>query len=307
MKRTLSDYEIVTLWEDYMNAAVESAKSGCLPLLFSEAVQKHSGDVHLNRRGRWLGFGKVKISLLKQVDDATTTKAVLELKKQLVSSWLDLQDKVQTEGKREGGEDLFHLAISHELSVAQLLMQQPEHAIVLNHLLLDYQFDACTPKWLRTFQNASMGIDLGFIPIVLIAGFISGGTAIVPLMLIANAVNFLWVGVSHARKRVAANRYKLLQRALLSGNSTQVAEGMKRLETLHRNSREMVVSGTLGAGLTLANLKLVTQTSHLLFTTSIDVKAALDADFGGISSDDDPAELISGERGETCLQIFLRP
>lgn len=302
----LSDYEVVKKWEEYMNTAVEYAKDGYLPLLFSDALQKQSGDVHLNRRGRWLGFGKVELSLLKQVDDATTTKAVVELKEQLVSSWLELRDKEQETYTGKEGEHLFQLAISHELSVAQLLMQQPEHAVTLNHLLLDYQFDSCTPKWLRAFQNASMAIDLAFIPVVLLAGFISGGAAIVPLMLIANAVNFLWVGVSHFRERVAANRYKMLQRALLSGNSTQVAEGLKRLEKLHRNRKEMIVSGTLGSGLTLANMKFLTHHTQVLATTVVDVKAGIDSDYGGVTSDDDRAEIITGDRGESCLQRFLR-
>ena len=151
-----------------------------------------------------------------------------------------------------------------------------------------------------------MAIDLAFVPVVLLVGFISGGAAVVPLMLMANAVNFLWVGVSHARERVAANRYKMLQRALLSGNSTQVAEGMKRLEKIHRNRREMIVSGTLGSALSLANMKALTQSTSLLANTALDVKAGLVADFGGISSEDDPAELITGNQGESCLQRFLR-
>ncbi len=302
----LGDYEVVTLWENYMNTAVEYAQDGYLPLLFSEKLQKQSGDIHLNRRGKWLGFGKVEVPLLRPVDAATTTKAVIELKEQLVSSWLELKDKELTTYTGKDGEYLFQLAISHELSIAQLLTQQPEYAVVLNHLLLDYQFDSCTPQWLRTFQNTSMAIDLAFIPVVLLVGFISGGAAVVPLMLMANAVNFLWVGVSHARERVAANRYKLLQRALLSGNSTQVAEGMKRLEKIHRNRREMILSGTLGSALSLANMKALTQSTSLLANTALDVKAGLVADFGGISSEDDPAELITGNQGESCLQRFLR-
>ena len=302
----LEDYEVITLWENYMNTAVEYAKDGYLPLLFSDAVQKQSGDIHLNRRGRWLGFGKVELTLLKQVDADTTTKAVVELKEQLVSSWLELKDKELATYTDKEGESLFQLAISHELSVAQLLMQQPEHAVVLNHLLLDYQFDSCTPKWLRTFQNVSMAIDLAFVPIVLVAGFISGGTAVVPLMLMANAANFLWVGVSHARARVAASRYKMLQRALLSGNSAQVAEGMQRLEKMHRNRQELIASGTLGTALSLTNMKILTHSTKSLLATSMDIKAGLVSDFGGISSDDDRAEIITGDRGESCLQKFLR-
>ena len=300
----LGDYEVVTSWENYMNTAVEYAQDGYLPLLFSEKLQRQSGDIHLNRRGKWLGFGKVEVPLLRPVDAATTTKAVIELKEQLVSSWLELKDKELTTYTGKDGEHLFQLAISNELSVAQLLMQQPEYAVALNHLLLDYQFDSCTPKWLRTFQNTSMAIDLAFIPVVLLAGFISGGAAVVPLMLMANAVNFMWVGVSHARERVAANRYKMLQRALLSGNSTQVAEGMKRLEKMHRNRQEMIVSGTLGSALSLANMKPLT--SSTLGAMALDLQAGAVADFGGIASEDDPAELITGNQGESCLQRFLR-
>ena len=299
----LSDTEIIALWENYMNTATDYAQDGYLPLLFSATLQKASGDIHLQRRGRWLGFGKVELSLLKPINNATTTDAVYELQQQLMTSWLELKNnehKVYSDG-----EQLFHLVISNEIAVAQLLLQQPAHAIVINHLLLDYQFDSCTPKWLRIFQNTSLAIDLAFIPLAIIASVITGGVAVVPLMLMANAANFLWIGVATAKQRVAANRYKMLQRALLSGNSTQVAAGLQRLEKMHQQRKELIASSTIGSTLTLSNMKMLTNSTKALSATAVDLKAGFMSDLGGFVGDEDSAELITGDTSTSCLQQFL--
>ena len=299
----LKDAEVVTLWENYMNAAVDYAKDGYLPLLFSDSLQKASGDIHLNRRGKWLGLGKVEIKMLKPIEQATTTAAVSELQLQLVTSWLTLKNSQHI--TNPDGEQLFHLLISNEIAVAQLLMQQPDHAIVINHLLLDYQFDSCTPKWLRMFQNTALAIDLAFVPLAIIASAITGGLAVVPLMLMANAANFLWIGVAASRQRVAANRYKMLQRALLSGNSTQVTAGLQRLEKMHRQRKDLIASSTIGSALTVTNMKMLTHTTRAIAATTVDLKAGFMSDFGGFVGDEDNAELITGNTGTSCLQQFL--
>ncbi len=203
--------------------------------------------------------------------------------------------------------------IANEIPTARLLIQDPQHALAATETLLKHQSDPCTPKWLRWFQNAALAIDLAFIPIIIIGSVVSGGTATVPLMIMANSANFLWTGVALARERVAAGRYRILQRSLLTGTSEQVAKGLATLEKLHRNRAELIASGAIGSGMTIANLGIITSTARggvgILRgagTTSIDLSSGIVTDIGGVTSDDDPAELLSGNRGDTCLLEFQR-
>ena len=89
--------------------------------------------------------------------------------------------------------------LNNEIAVAQLLLQNPAHAVVVNDLLLKFQFKPVTPKWLRTFKKFALAADLAFIPIAILGGFVTGGAGLVPILLMANAVNFLWIGGSDGR------------------------------------------------------------------------------------------------------------
>ena len=261
---------------------VEANKRGILPVIFAKATQQKIGSVHLKHMGRFFGFGKVEYKPLKLPTHQVLVHAVGELQRQLIANWVEMQ-ATQTNTKKINARDIYATILNNEIAVAQLLLQNPAHAVVITHLLRKFQHDPTTPKWLRTFKKFALGADLAFLPIALLGGFVTGGVGTVPILLMMNAVNFLWIGGAAAEQIVARNRYRMLERSLLTGNSEQIARGMKVLRALHEKRRDLIVSGAIGAPLTLGNLTLIARGLDNLATVPIDLTAAFSADVETLS------------------------
>lgn len=268
---------IIKAIDAYHCYLVEANKSGILPLIFAPTTQREMGSVHLNHAGRFFGFGRVEYKPLKQPSVQTLAKAMVELKHELIANWVAMQ-AAQADAQKIAARKIYATLLNNEFAVAQLLLQNPAQAVVVASLLREFQHDSATPEWLRTFKKFAIAADLAFIPIALLAGFVTGGVGVVPVLLMANAVNFLWIGGAAAEHIVARNRYRLIERALLTGNSEQIARGMKVLRAFHARRRDLIVSGGVGATLSLGNLALIARGLDNLATVPIDVAAAVSAD-----------------------------
>ena len=108
-----------------------------------------------------------------------------------------------------------------------------------------------------------------------------------PILLLANAVNFLWVGGAAAEHVIARQRYRMVERALLTGNSEQITRGLNVLRAMHEKRRDLIVSGAIGAPLTLSNLSLIASGLDKLATVPIDIAAAFSSDIETISMPDE--------------------
>ena len=265
---------------------VEANKQGILPVIFAQATQRAAGSIHLNHAGRFFGFGKLEYKPLKLPRTETLTQAVAELKQELIVSWVEMQ-AAQADTRQIAARKIYATILNNEIAVAQLLLQDPAQAVVVSHLLRQFQHEHATPKYLRTFKKFAIAADLAFIPIAILGGFVTGGVGIVPILLMANAVNFLWIGAAAGEHIVARNRYRMIERALLTGNSEQVERGMKILRALHEKRRDLIVSGGAGSILSLTNLTLIAKGLDSLATVPIDVMAAFSADVETLSM---PAE-----------------
>lgn len=277
---------VINAIEAYHCYLVEANKSGILPLIFADTTQQEIGSVHLNHAGRFFGFGRVEYKPLKQPSAQTLAQAMAELKYELIANWIEMQ-AAQADAQKIAARKIYATLLNNEFAVAQLLVQNPAHAVVVASLLREFQHDSATPKWLRTFKKYALAADLAFIPIALLAGFVTGGAGLVPILLMANAVNFLWIGGAAAEHIVARNRYRLIERALLTGNSEQIARGMKVLRAFHTRRRDLIVSGGVGATLSLGNLALIARGLDSLATVPIDVAAAFSADVETLSMPDE--------------------
>ena len=277
---------VVKAVDAYHCHLVEAAKHGVLPLILAQATQKETGSVHLNHMGRFFGFGKVEYKPLKLPMQQALAKALDELKRELVASWLDLH-AAQVSSKAIEDRKIYATMLNNEFAVAQLLLQNPAHTVVVSHLLRKFQHAPTTPKWLRLYKNFALGADLAFVPIAIFGGFMTGGIGIVPILLLANAVNFLWVGGAAAGHIIARQRYRMVERALLTGNSEQITRGLKVLRAMHEKRRDLIASGAIGAPLTLSNLSLIARGLDTLVTVPIDITAAFSSDIETISMPDE--------------------
>lgn len=273
----LEDTQVIKAYDSYNCQLVEAAKAGTLPLIFANSMQKTTGSVHLNHMGRFFGFGKVTYKPLQLPTSEAIQRALHEAKRELVDNWLDLQ-AARLSAKDMEEQKIYATILNNEIAVTQLILQNPAHAVAVTHLLRKFQHKPITPKWLRVFKNGAMAADLAFIPIVILGGFVTGGVGIVPLLIMANAVNFLWIGAAAAETVVARNRYRLIERALLSGNSEQVERGMEILREFHERKRNLIVSGGVGATLSVVNLSLIAHGIDNLATVPIDISAAFASD-----------------------------
>ena len=278
-KRTPPVLKAIDAYNCYL---IEANKRGILPVIFAKVTQQATGSVHLNNRGRFFGFGKVQYKPLKLPSTQTIAQAMRELKRELIINWVAMQ-VVQVDTQPIAARKIYATTLNNEMAVAQLLLQNPAHVVVVTSLLREFQHAPATPKWLRTFKKFALGADLAFIPIALLGGFVTGGAGIVPILLMANAVNFLWIGGAAAEEIVARNRYRMLERALLTGNSKQIARGMQVLRVMHEKRRDLIVSGVVGGTFSLANLTLIARGLDNLATVPIDVTAAFNADVETLS------------------------
>ena len=277
---------IIKAIDTYHCNLVEANKRGVLPVIFASATQQEVGSVHLNHMGRFFGFGKVEYKPLQSPTQQTIIKAVRELKRELLVNWVEMQ-VAQADTQQIAERKIYTTMLNNEIAVAQLLLQNPVHTVVVTELLRKFQHDPITPKWLRTFKKFALGADLAFIPIAILGGFVTGGAGIVPILLMANAVNFLWIGAATAEQIVARNRYRMIERALLTGNSEQITRGMQVLRVLHEKRRDLIVSGSIGTTFSLLNLSLIAKGLDNLATVPLDVAAAISADVETLSMPDD--------------------
>ena len=278
--------DIIKAIDAYHCHLIEATKNGVLPIVFAKATQQETGSVHLNHMGRFFGFGQLEYKQLKLPSQQTLNKAIGQVKRELVANWLELQIAL-ADTKKIDEKKIYATMLNNEIAVSQLLLQDPTHAVAISDLLLDFQHEPVTPKWLRTYKNFALAADLAFIPIAILGGIITGGLGTIPLLLMANAINFLWVGSAAAEQIVARNRYRMVERALLTGNSEQIERGEKLLREFHEKRRNRIVSGVIGAPLTLANLRLIAKGLDNLATVPIDIVAAFSADVETLSMPDE--------------------
>ena len=284
LNATKTDHDSVLPHLDAYNChVVKAGKRGTLPLIFAPVTQKQTGSLHLNHMGRFFGFGKVEYKPLQLPPAATIAQAMNITKLELVKNWVELQAAMATKEKL-ASQKIYATLLNNELAVAQLLLENPQHALVVSHLLNNFSQTSYTPKWLQTYKDITMSLDLAFVPLVILGGIATGGVGFVPLMLMATAVNFLWVGAANTDAIIARHRYRLAQRALMTGNSEQVARGMQLLRKLHERQRDQITSAA-STPLTVANLALIAKGLESIATLPIDITAAVGADIETLTMD----------------------
>ena len=292
------DSNVVNAYDDYMQILLAAARDGLLPLL----MVYYQHQLHLNIRGAWGGLKEMGYTPLAYPLSRKLEEGVATLYDNLVSRWLELQEgRVRSEKMKE--KEIYQLLVNNDVAAARLILQDPAYALPVTELFDKYQDDNRTPKWLQLFKSWTYRMDMLFLPLTLAAIFVSGG-AFVPLVAgIAVSINFFWVGVTGAETHLARKRYAMMERALLSGNSTQIKRGAQLLRELHDKRRSLVAAGAIGVPLSIPSLKMAVQGVNGFKTLAIDATAAIASDADGLAAYDD-MDLLGRFDGKSDAELL---
>ena len=271
---------VVNAYDEYTQILLEAARDGVLPLM----ILYYKDKLHLNIKGAWAGLKAMKYTPLAYPLSRKLEEAIASLHEHLVTRWLQLQSARE---KKVKDKKIYELLVNNDIATARLIMQDPAYSLPVTHLLDKYQDDNRAPKWLQVLKSWTYRLDMLFIPLTIAAGLISGGAAFPIVAGIAVSINFFWVGVTGTETILARKRYAVMERALLSGNSTQVERGAKLLREFHNKRRSLVIAGTVGVPLSIPSLKMAVQGIEGAKTIAIDVGAAFASDVDGFTDGGD--------------------
>ena len=294
----LGNSNVVNAYDNYMQILLAAARDGLLPLLMVYYQQQ----LHLNMRGAWGGLKAMRYTPLTYPLSRKLEESVATLYDHLVSRWLELQES-RTKQERTKEKAIYHLLVNNDVAAARLILQDPAYALPVTELFDKYQDDNRIPKWLQLFKSWTYRMDMLFLPLTLAALFVAGG-AFVPLVAgIAVSINFFWVGVTGAETHLARKRYAMMERALLSGNSTQIKRGAQLLRELHDKRRSLVAAGAIGVPLSIPSLKMAVQGVNGFKALAIDATAAFASDADGLVAYDD-MDLLGRFDGKSDAELL---
>lgn len=254
------DMTVLRHYHRYERALAQAAQRGFLPVLFAPAFRARAGNPYLERGG--IGTFKIRNTPLTAVTDSVIVQSIAETQREIIRRWLALRE-IQRKGKGVSDKKLYHWIIDNDVAVAQVLLQEPTHSIVVAHLLNQYQDKNRDPQLLNFIRTATMTVEFLSMPLLfggaalLTSAFpVLAGVGLVGKAIIAvTAANFVWVGVSAASTVVTQQRWLRLERSLLSGTSARVNDNLKLLREFHKTRRDAIIAGTIGLPLSVPSIK----------------------------------------------------
>ena len=280
----LDKITIMQSYDRYLISLHEATQTGVLPLIFTQAMQQKTGGMHLNHKGTFFGFGPVRYPPLKLADKETVQKAIVELENKLAQRFIEVKKKMLTNEHTQDHE-IFKWVLNNDIAIAQLIMQNPMHALVVTDLLNKFRNDPILPKWLRTFKKVALVAD--FAPLAMLGLAVPLGIATGGLLYLAIGANFLWMGAATAEAMVARSRMMVVENAIVTYTSQNSKRGIKLRSEYQRRKREAFLSVGAGGTLTVANTIGVVKNIPGLNSVMVDVTA-------GVLSE---SEIISGSSG----------
>ncbi len=259
------------LYHDYEMTLFTAARRGFLPLMFAPTFRQRAGNIYLQYKGgldllqrfglqKDIGYdvGDIKNPLLSEVSVTTVVRSLTEMQRTTIERWLELrQQSPQFSDKK-----LYQWSIVNELATAQVVLQEPQHSVVVHHLLNRYQHENRDPRTIRIIRAVTAMVEMTPFAVwpaqkLLTALFppLAGVNLMSHVIIAATAVNFVWVGMAGAETTLTHRRWLQLERALLTGTSERRTDGMKALREFHRTRRNAVLAGSIGLPLSVPSIK----------------------------------------------------
>ena len=266
---------VMRLYHDYEMALFNAARRGFLPVMLAPAFRARAGNIYLQYKGgldflQRLGLkkdiayepGDIKNPLLTEVSHAVVEQSIKEVQHTTIARWVKLRGLTSAD-KKFSDKELYKWSITNEVATAQVILQEPHHSVVVNHLLYRYQYENRDPKLLRIIRVVTEIAEIGSVVAIFggvailkaifppIAGFGLVGKAII----VATAANFVWAGMAGANTALTHRRWIQIEQALLTGSSERYEDSLKMLREFHKTRRNAIVAGTIGLPLSVPSIK----------------------------------------------------
>ena len=266
---------VMRLYHDYEMTLFNAAQRGFLPLMLAPTFRARAGNIYLQYKGgldflQRLGLkkdivyepGDIKNPLLTEASHAVIRQSINEMQRITIVRWGKLRD-LKSKNKKLADKELYRWSINNEVATAQVVLQDPHHSVVVNHLLNRFQYENRDPKVLRVIRGITEIAEISSVV------FIFGGSAIFtaifpPLagfglvgkaIIVATAANFVWAGMAGANTALTHRRWIQIEQALLTGSSERYEDSLKMLREFHKTRRNAIVAGTIGLPLSVPSIK----------------------------------------------------
>ena len=226
------------------------------PLFFTDTFHNKSGNSFFID----LSSSEMPKPLTK-VTPYTVKQMVVDLKKNLITRWLELKDLKKVPKEQE----IYQWLVVNEAVTAKMMLQRPQHSLVVISLLNEYQDKPNNPQWLRNIKTFAEGTDLVQFPGMIGTQFgrwLLGKTGaiakVVPVLgqlsfffIIAGVVvNFPHIVSSFFDYQFTRRRYAIVQQAVQSGSSMCVISATRLQQQVDDKQLGVIIGGTIGLSLT---------------------------------------------------------
>lgn len=227
-----------------------------LPLFFTDTFRNKSGDnffIDLS--------SSVMPKPLTKITPYTVKQMVVDLKKDLITRWLELKDKKKVPKE----QDIYQWLVVNEAVTAKMLLQKPQYSLVVISLLNKYQDNPNNPQWLINIRKFAEGIDsvqwVGMLGTQFgrwLLGTTGAIDKLVPVVgrlsfffiLAGVVVNFPHIVSSFFEYQFTRRRYAIVRQSIQNGSSMCVISATRLQQQVDARQLEVVVSGTVGLSLT---------------------------------------------------------
>ena len=265
---------VMRLYHSYEMALFKAARRGFLPIMLTSAFRSKSGNIYLQYKGgldflQRLGLKKDKFNepgdirnpLLVEASHAVVAQAISEIQRATIERLVELR---QRPNKKFSDKELYQWSIINEVATAQVILQEPAHGVVVNHLLDRFQYKNRDPLSVQIIRGVTEAIEISMFPLLLLGGATALAAAFPvlatvgltsKLIIAVTAANFVWVGMAGVNTAMTHQRWMQLEHALLTGSSERYEDALKLLREFHKTRSNAIISGTIGLPMSVPSIK----------------------------------------------------
>ncbi len=236
--------QISAQYQEYELVLMDAAQQNILPIFFTKMFKNMSGTINPYSPGK---LQRSDNKLLTEVSAHTTTQAVTELKKELITHWAEIK-KARQHQHRRAEKTIYLWTKDHDVAVARLLLQKPRYAPVVNFLFHRYEHEVDDQRWKKIIKAALTTVGVGtlalfatsLVPMLTISALLSKA------IMISGIANLGWAALNIKESFAVHNRQLTMERSLLSGTSQQIENNLKMLQEFEAARKNAILSGSIG-------------------------------------------------------------
>ena len=242
--------KVVYLFQQYESVLLTAAQEGILPLFLTQIFQKRSGNLFLKRK---TFIKDITNQLLTEVTAATAQLAIVEMKKNIMQRWVELQ-KLQYQVKLVSDAKLYEWIINNEVIAARLMVQQPRFIPAVVDIVSELQQRQRDTLFKRAVRGVLLTVGVASVLVTLSSRLLSAAGLFAASIVVGDVINFGEVTVGVFDSMALHNRYLMLEQSLISGTSLRIGDGLELLREFHTARKKAIFSGAIGVPLNIGAL-----------------------------------------------------